>query len=82
MARRPKQKNTALPALLLFDRKSDPLEMQDVADEHPSLVAELHATLEAMLTRASERKHQFDESKELTLSPEELGKLRALGYTE
>ena len=60
----------------LFDLRADPAETRNVAAEAPEVLAELRAPLLAIL--ASDERAPS----ERTLTPEELDRLRELGYLE
>ena len=67
------------PELELFDHRADPLDLENLADQHPERVAELKKLIEGWRTRAEEAKVS-DEGLEDEMDPEELERLRALGY--
>jgi arylsulfatase A-like enzyme len=60
----------------LYDLASDPAEQHDVAVEHPEVVAELRAALEARTAAIGEA----GSGPAAELDPEEAERLRALGY--
>ena len=62
----------------LYDHVEDPINLIDVADEHPEVVNELLPALERWYARATATKVEADS--ELEMSAEELERLRALGY--
>ena len=67
------------PEFELFDHKKDPLNLANVAADHPDTVERLAAKLETWHQEASAARVESDgESAEV--SDEELEKLRALGY--
>ena len=66
------------PEYELFDHVADPLDLNDVANAHPDRVAELRSLIEAWRERAEAARVASDETSEL--DPEELERLRALGY--
>jgi arylsulfatase A-like enzyme len=67
------------PELELFDHRKDPLNLNNVADDHATLLAELRGEIETWLERAEAQKVS-DETLSEDLSPQELEQLRALGY--
>lgn len=68
-----------LPEFELYDHAKDPLNLRDVAGEHPEVVARLARYLDAWHAQALEARIEADAAA-AELSPEELEKLRALGY--
>ncbi|MDF1798972.1 MAG: sulfatase [Planctomycetota bacterium] len=65
----------------LFDLATDPGELHDLAAERPDLVASLTARLEAELARRlAEGSPDELPAEYVDLSPEDLAKLKALGY--
>ena len=62
----------------LFDREADPLDQNNLASEHPEVVAALAEQLEAWRSWAQERMLEPDSVD--NLSAEELARLRSLGY--
>ena len=62
----------------LYDHVEDPINLIDVADEHPEVVDELLPALERWFARATAAKVEADSESEM--SAEELERLRALGY--
>ncbi len=67
------------PELELFDHVNDPLNLTNVADRHPEVVADLRSQLEEWREMTEEQKVQPD-GEGADISPEELEQLRALGY--
>jgi arylsulfatase A-like enzyme len=67
------------PEFELFDHRKDPLNLENVADDHPEVVARLAATLEAWHKEALASRVAVD-AEEAEVSEDELEKLRALGY--
>ena len=67
------------PELELFNHRDDPINLNNVASEHPDLVAGLHGEIETWLARA-EAERVSDDALAEDLSPQELEQLRALGY--
>jgi len=66
------------PEWELYDRETDPLSLEDVAGEHPEVVAELSATLARWREWVEERKLAAESTD--ALSAAELERLRSLGY--
>ena len=62
----------------LYDYAEDSLDLHDVADEHPEVVARLQQVLVERLRYMEARKLETDDAGDL--SPEELQRLRSLGY--
>lgn len=67
------------PELELFDHANDPLDLVNVADEHPERVAALRSQLENWRAMTEAAKVS-DEGLDAELDPEEIERLRALGY--
>jgi arylsulfatase A-like enzyme len=67
-----------VPELELYDRRTDPLSLEDVAGDHPEVVARLAETLAAW--RSWVEAHRLPEDSERDLSSEDLERLRSLGY--
>jgi arylsulfatase A-like enzyme len=70
----------AAPEFELFDHAKDPLNLTNVAAEHPDVVKELAAELERWRQMATSAKLKSDADTAASASPEELERLRALGY--
>jgi arylsulfatase A-like enzyme len=70
----------AAPEYELFDHVKDPLNLTNVAAEHPDRVKELAAELERWRQMATAKKLASDADTAASASPEELERLRALGY--
>ena len=66
----------------LYDRSADPLDRHDLAAEHPDVVERLSRELAAWRKVAERAKLKNDADAAATLSPEELERLRALGYIQ
>ncbi len=66
------------PEFELFARADDPLSLNDVAGEHPDVVATLSAQLENWASSIADQKLEAESTGEM--STEELERLRALGY--
>jgi len=69
------------PEFELYDHRQDPLNLHDVAAEHTEIVERLAEKLEAWHARALRARVEPDEG-QADVSPEELEKLRALGYLQ
>ncbi len=65
----------------LYDHQADPLDLDDVAADHPEVVETLAAELESWHTWADEQRLD-PAAVEAELSAEELERLRSLGYVE
>jgi arylsulfatase A-like enzyme len=78
--------NTKRPAgtreFELYDHAKDPLDAHDVAAEHPDVVERLARELEAWHAKASAAKLPPDAAATQQMSPEQLDRLRALGYVQ
>jgi arylsulfatase A-like enzyme len=70
------------PEWELFDHKKDPLNLVNIAGEHPEVVARLSRILEDWYKFAQAAKLSSDEGVIETLNPEELERLRSLGYVK
>jgi arylsulfatase A-like enzyme len=68
------------PEYELYDHVKDPLNHHDVAAEHPEKVKELSAQLARWLEQAKSQRLKSDTDLAAQASPEELERLRALGY--
>ena len=64
----------------LFDLARDPGEQEDVAQQHADVVADLGQRMRTAIDDAEARAANHDAAPELELSPEELERLRDLGY--
>lgn len=64
----------------LYDIEADPLEMRDVAGEHPDRVRELEAQMRAQIERAREVGEIFEGDGPVTLTPEQREHIEDLGY--
>ena len=69
-----------LPEIELFDHLNDPLNLDNVADEHAEIVASLLKQLDQWQQFAEAGKLQSDAEMAEAMSPEELKRLRSLGY--
>jgi arylsulfatase A-like enzyme len=70
------------PEFELFDRKQDPLDQDDLAAKHPDIVERLKKEMQAWRKRAESMRLKSDAQLAGSLSPEELERLRALGYVQ
>ena len=64
----------------LFDHAKDPLNLTNVAADHPDQVKELAEQLERWREKAQSQRLKSDADMAAQASPEELERLRALGY--
>ena len=69
-----------MPELELYNHTDDPLNHHDVSSAHPDIVERLADALADRLRYAEARKLPSDEDAAEDLSPEELRRLRSLGY--
>jgi arylsulfatase A-like enzyme len=70
------------PEFELFDHRRDPLDAHDLAASHPDIVARLGREETAWRARATSARLRPDGEAQRALSPEELERLRALGYVQ
>jgi hypothetical protein len=68
------------PATELYDRHADPLDHHDVATAHPEIVNRLATELAAWRTRAEAARLAPDSETNRNIKPEDLERLRSLGY--
>jgi arylsulfatase A-like enzyme len=66
--------------LLLYDVWADPLALRPVNDQYPDLVKKYTAFLEAQWTAHQALATRFTPGGQVALTPEQLERLRALGY--
>ena len=64
----------------LYSHDADPINLHDVSADHPEIVEQLKEQLAARLRYAEARKLASDEDAADDLSPQELQRLRRLGY--
>ncbi len=64
----------------LFDHVKDPLNLANVAADHPDKVKELAEQLARWREKAQSQRLKSDADMAAQASPEELERLRALGY--
>ena len=69
------------PEVELYDVRSDPFDQHDVAARHPEVVARLRQRLAAWHSRAVAARRP-PEAATANLSPEEIERLRSLGYLQ
>ncbi len=69
------------PELELFDHRNDPLDLINLADTHPDVVADLRSQLEEWRAMTEARRVAPDDAG-VDVSPDELAQLRALGYAD
>ena len=68
------------PEFELFDHEKDPLNLVNLADEHPDIVERLTKEIDRWQRQAESAQLQSDEELGATLSADELKRLRSLGY--
>jgi len=66
----------------LYDHVHDRLDKTDVASQHPDIVARLSKQIEAWRARAEAERLKPDAAASEKMSPEQLDRLRALGYIQ
>jgi arylsulfatase A-like enzyme len=71
-----------VPEFELYDERVDPLNLADVAAAHPEIVERLGKDLDAWRAKAAAAKLKPDAEASKSLSPEELQRLRSLGYVQ
>ncbi len=70
------------PEFELFDALHDPLDQKDVAPAHPEVVERLKKALDGWQQMATAAKPKPDSETTQKLSPEQLQRLRSLGYVK
>jgi arylsulfatase A-like enzyme len=70
------------PEYELFDHRRDRLDQTDIAASHPEVVAELSRELAAWRKTAEAARLKPDAASTASMSPEQLDRLRALGYIQ
>lgn len=70
------------PEFELFDHRQDPLDLRDLAAQRPDVVERLRRELEAWRRTVASARLKPDSEAAAALSPEELERLRALGYVQ
>jgi arylsulfatase A-like enzyme len=70
------------PEFELFEHRQDPLDLNDVAAEHPEIVARLRKQLETWHSWAQDAKLPSDAESSEGLDSGELERLRSLGYVQ
>jgi arylsulfatase A-like enzyme len=70
------------PEYELYDARKDPLNRKDLAAGHPDVVEALARELAAWKSRAAAARLKPDSEAAASLSPEELERLRSLGYIQ
>ncbi|HET6303985.1 MAG TPA: sulfatase-like hydrolase/transferase [Myxococcota bacterium] len=76
------ERSDGAPEYELFDARGDPLDRTDLAAQHPERVAKLAAALAEWRTRVAEVRLEIDAAGAEDLGPEELERLRSLGYVQ
>ncbi|HEY8120534.1 MAG TPA: sulfatase [Myxococcota bacterium] len=71
-----------IPAVELYDARSDRLDAHDLAAAHPDIVARLHAQLTAWRSEVAKLRLKPPSPTEAPLSPEEIERLKSLGYLQ
>jgi arylsulfatase A-like enzyme len=69
-----------VPEVELYDHENDPLNLENVADQHADVVERLSKRLESWRKFAEAARLPSDSDLAATASPAELERLRALGY--
>ena len=70
------------PEFELYDHRRDRLDRTNVAADHPEVVARLAKEITAWRARAEAERLKPDAAATETMSPEQLDRLRALGYIQ
>ena len=70
------------PEFELFDARHDPRDQKDVAVDHADVVQRLAKALDGWQQMARAAKLKLDSENNKTLSPEQLQRLRSLGYVK
>jgi hypothetical protein len=70
------------PEFELYDTRSDPLDQLDLAPRHPEVVGRLARLLDAWHAKAVAARLTPDAAATRSLSPEEVQRLRSLGYIQ
>ena len=68
------------PEFELYDHEKDPINLNDVAEDHPDIVANLSAELQTFREWAVSLRPPPDTEAIESLSNEEIARLRSLGY--
>ena len=66
----------------LYDHRLDPLDQKDLASAHPEIIRKLAQDLEAWHKKAESARLKSDAASAEEMSPEELERLRSLGYIQ
>jgi arylsulfatase A-like enzyme len=69
------------PEAELYDVRSDPFDLHDVAAQHPEIVARLGREIDAWHAKAAAARRPAETTPK-DLSPEEIDRLRSLGYVQ
>jgi len=70
------------PEYELFDSLNDPLDLHNVADQHPDVVQRLYKLLQTQQAKAQAARPTPDANQAESMNGEELERLRALGYVQ
>lgn len=70
------------PEFELYHQDADPLNLTDLAAQHPERVAEMKAVLDAWQEKALAARLVADSEAERSMSQQELERLRSLGYVQ
>jgi arylsulfatase A-like enzyme len=68
------------PEFELYNHRNDPLNLTNVAEEHPEKVERLNTLIDKWQSAALEARFEADSASDM--SPEEINKLRSLGYIQ
>jgi hypothetical protein len=71
-----------VPEYELFDARKDPLNLTDLSNANPEKVRTLARALEAWRVEALAARGKSAEEETRALAPEELERLRSLGYVQ
>jgi arylsulfatase len=76
------QRPAGKPEYELYDHRADPLDSHDLAASKPDVAARLQRELASWKARAESERVKPDDDAAKSLSPEQLERLRALGYIQ
>lgn len=77
-----KLRHAEQPEYELYDFKQDPINLNNVASQHPDVVQKLAKELDAWYAQASAARLKPDSDAAVTLNQDELERMRSLGYIQ